>query len=86
MCDHYQTLPSKEAGVEGEDRGRRRGRERAADSRKERGEGNIGGRNFALLCVFDVFLRNDNKGILYLGVQSLTRLPKINWIGKKKYK
>lgn len=44
---------------------------RAADSRKERGDGNIGsniGSNFVWLCVFDVFLQNDSKGILYLGV------------------
>lgn len=67
MCDHYQTLPSEEAGVEGEDGGRRRGREKAADSRKERGDGNIAGRNFVLLCVFDVFCEMTIKVSCILG-------------------
>lgn len=57
VCDHYQTPPWEEAGVEGEDGGRRWGRERAADFGKERGDGNIGGRNFVWLCVFDVFAK-----------------------------
>lgn len=68
VCDHYQTLPSEEAGAEGEDGGRRWGRERAADSRKERGDGNIGGRNFIFGSASLMFSQNDNKGILYLGV------------------
>lgn len=56
VCDHYQTLPSEEAGVEGEDGGRRQ-IPGLSWFRKERGDGNIGGRHFVLLCVFDVFAK-----------------------------